>query len=98
MRHWCAVARLIKTKVETRTFDVFHVQKWLGHETSATTNTYISQATSYYSILPVDWVSLALKPTQKLAGQRDMKKTNRMPNLALLPDFSPVENNGPVAI
>lgn len=98
MRHWCAVARLIKTKVETKTFDVFYVQKWLGHETSATTNTYISQATSYYSILPVDWVSLALKPTQKLAGQRDMKKTNRMPNLALLPDFSPVENNGPVAI
>lgn len=43
-------------------------------------------------------VSLALKPTQKLAGQRDMEKTNRMPNLALLPDFSPVENNGPVAI
>jgi len=78
MRHWCAVARLIKTKVETKTFDVFHVQKWLGHETSATTNTYISQAISYYNILPVDWISLALKPSQ-MAGKRDMKKTNRTP-------------------
>lgn len=97
MRHWCAVARLIKTKVETKTFDVFHVQKWLGHETSATTNTYISQAISYYSILPVDWVSLALKPSQ-MAGKRDMKKTNRTPFSDLSPEFPPRESDGPVAI
>lgn len=67
MRHWCAVARLIKTKVDTGTYDVFHIQKWLGHETSATTNKYISQTISYYNILAVDWVSLALKPSQKRA-------------------------------
>ena len=29
MRHWCAVSRLIKTKIETGKFDVFTVQNWL---------------------------------------------------------------------
>lgn len=101
MRHCCATARPIKTMVETDEFDVFQVQKWLGHETSATTNTYISQAISYYSILPLDWVSLALKPSQKthkMAGQRDKKKTNRTHFSGLLPEFSPREVHGPVAI
>jgi integrase len=70
MRHWCAVARLIKTKVETKNFDIFEVQKWLGHEESSTTHIYVSQATDYYNHLPVDWISLALKPSQ-MAGQRD---------------------------
>ncbi len=101
MRHWCAVARLIKSKVETGTFDVFEVQKLLGHEEITTTNTYISQAVSYYKHMTVDWISLALKPCQKsaeMAGKRDMKKTNRTPKTGLLTAFSPVENNGPVAI
>jgi integrase len=97
MRHWCAVARLIKSKVETKNFDVFYVQKWLGHEQITTTNTYISHAANYYNIMPVDWISLALKPLQ-MAGKRDMEKTNRTPKSSLLTEFSPVEANGPVAI
>ena len=101
MRHWCAVARLIKTKFETGTYDVFQIQKWLGHEEITTTNTYIGQATSYYNVLPVDWISLALKPCRKnveMAGKRDKEKTNRTPFSGLLPEFSPRENHGPVAI
>jgi integrase len=101
MRHWCAVARLIKTKVETGTFDVFQIQKWLGHEEITTTNTYIGQATSYYNVLPVDWISLALKPCRKkvkMAGKRDKEKINRTRFLGLLPEFSPREYHGPVAI
>jgi integrase len=101
MRHWCAVARLIKTKVETGTYDVFQIQRWLGHEEITTTNTYIGQAVSYYHILPVDWISLALKPRQKYAetaGQRDKEKTNRTPFSGLLTEFPPREDHGPVAI
>jgi len=101
MRHWCAVARLIKSKVETGTFDVFQVQKWLGHEEITTTNTYIGQATNYYNVLPADWISLALKPCRKIdktAGQRDKEKINRTPFSGLLPKFSPRKNHGPVAI
>jgi len=97
MRHWCAVARLIKTKVETNNFDVFYVQKWLGHEQITTTNTYINYATSYYNVMPVDWISLALKPSQ-MAGKRDSEKINRIQKRGLLTELSPVENDGPVAI
>jgi len=101
MRHWCAVARLIKTKVETKNFDVFYVQKWLGHEQITTTNTYISQASNYYNVMPVDWISLALKPSQinaNMAGKRDMEKINRTQNPGLLTEFSPREPNGPAEI
>jgi hypothetical protein len=45
----------------------------------------------------VDWVSLALKPSQ-MAGKRDMKKTNRAPFSDLSPEFPPRESDGPVAI
>lgn len=100
-RHWCAVARLIKSKVETGNFDVFLVQKWLGHEQITTTNTYISQAISYYNAKPADWIALALKPFQKIkkmAGMRDKEKINRTPFLGLLTEFSPRRLNGPAAI
>jgi hypothetical protein len=101
MRHWCAVARLIKTRVETGSFDLFQIQKWLGHEEITTTNIYIGQATSYYNVLPVDWISLALKPCQKkakMAGQRDKEKINRTPFSDLLTEFSPRKEYGPVRI
>jgi len=97
MQHWCAVARLIKTKVETKNFDIFEVQKWLGHEESATTHIYVSQATDYYNHLPVEWISLALKPSQ-LAGKRDKEKIDRTHFLALLTGISPRNQSGPVEI
>lgn len=34
----------------------------------------------------------------QMAGRRDMEKTNRMPKSGLLPEFSPRESDGPVAI
>ena len=61
MRHWCAVARLNKSKYETGNFDCFHVKNWLGHERMATTEGYIKHAEKYYRDFPVDWVSCALK-------------------------------------
>jgi len=44
MRHWCAVARLIKTKIETDNFDCYPVENWLGHERMATTEGHIKHA------------------------------------------------------
>jgi len=63
-------------------------------------NTYNKLTRIKNSILPVDWISLALKPCQKsaeMAGKRDKEKINRMHFLGLLPEFSPREVNGPVA-
>ena len=65
MRHWCAVTRLIKTKVETGNFDVFTVRNWLGHEKITTTEGYIRYTEQYYQQLPEDWISLILKPRRK---------------------------------
>ena len=61
MRHWCAVARLIRTKIETGGFDCYQVKNWLGHEKLATTEGYIKYAERYYRDFPVDWIACALK-------------------------------------
>ncbi len=67
MRHWCSVARLIRTKCETGIFDCYPVKNWLGHERMATTEGYIKYAEEYYRDFPVDWISCALKsPTDKM--------------------------------
>jgi hypothetical protein len=45
-----------------------------------TTNTYISQATRNYNILPMYWINLAQKPCQKnvkMAGPRDKEKNQQ---------------------
>ena len=65
MRHWCAVARLIQTKVKIGNFDVYTVRNWLGHEKIATTQNYIRYAEQYYRQLPEDWISLVLKPRRR---------------------------------
>ncbi|MCK5030080.1 MAG: hypothetical protein KAR64_01300 [Thermoplasmatales archaeon] len=54
MRHWCAVARLAKSKNETGNFDCFHLKNCLGHERMATTEGYIKHAEKYYRDFPVD--------------------------------------------
>jgi integrase len=70
MRHWCAVARLIKTKIETGNYDCFTVKNWLGHERMSSTEEYIKYAEEYFRDFPVDWISCSLKPITKksLAG------------------------------
>jgi len=62
MRHWCAIARLIKTKRENGTFDVLTVRNWLGHTDIKTTQNYIHHADMYYNQAPIDWISNAIKP------------------------------------
>ena len=65
MRHWCAVARLIGTKVESRYFDTYQVRNWLGHEKPGTTEDYIRYAEQYYRQFPKDWISHALRKRKK---------------------------------
>jgi site-specific recombinase XerD len=90
MRHWCAVARLIRTKVETGSYDCFTVKNWLGHERMATTEGYIKHAEKYYRSLPVDWLSCALKPNLNMAG---MHKKNNMEKNQQIPKMGSVETN-----
>jgi integrase len=61
MRHWCAVARLIRTKIESKYFDTYQVKNWLGHDKQGTTEDYIRYAEQYYRQHPVDWISYAIR-------------------------------------
>ena len=60
-RHWCAIALLIRTKIETKTWDIRRVQKYLGHERPSTTDTYIEFAEEYYRQESKDWFLNALR-------------------------------------
>jgi len=60
-RHWCAIALLIRTRLESKTWDTRRVQKYLGHEKPSTTDTYIEFAEEYFRQEPKDWFLHALR-------------------------------------
>jgi hypothetical protein len=61
MRDWSAIARLIRTKVETKKWDVRTVKNALGHKYEKTTESYIKFAEDYYRKDPYDWLRSVLK-------------------------------------
>ncbi|MCX6666421.1 MAG: site-specific integrase [Euryarchaeota archaeon] len=65
-RHFSAVSRLIRTKIEHKTFDEYEVRDWLGHTKIETTMGYIKDAKHYYLLAPYDWINRVLKaPNQQ---------------------------------
>jgi integrase len=60
-RHFAAVSRLIRTKLEYKTFDEYEVRDWLGHTKIETTMGYIKDAKHYYLLAPYDWIHRVLK-------------------------------------
>lgn len=75
MRHWCAIARLIETKINTGSYDVFTVKNWLGHDEQETTDNYVHFAEMYYNQYPKSWVHNALRSTNKCLRGKHMVKT-----------------------
>ena len=61
MRRWCAVARLIETKVETGSYDEYEVYDWLGHTEIQTTMGYVKEAKKYYRQHPYNWIQRVLR-------------------------------------
>lgn len=62
MRHWCAIARLIESYIETGNWDKTDVQDWLGHDDVKTTDkNYTRFAKKYYKIAPNSWIKAILK-------------------------------------
>ena len=41
MRHWCAIARLIESKIKSGSYDLFKVKNSLGHDEQETTDRYV---------------------------------------------------------
>lgn len=71
MRHWCAVARLIETKIQTGHFEPITVKNWLGHEELKTTENYIQYAEMYYNQHKVSWIHHALRSHKNRRGKYD---------------------------
>jgi len=92
-RHWCAIALLIRTKIETKYWDIRRVQLFLGHDKPQTTDNYIQFAEDYYRQEPIDWLNHALRQTNSTSGGK-CEKIKRLGFSALLDDFSPVEEYG----
>lgn len=61
MRDWSAIARLIRTKVETGNWAIRDVKDDLGHRHEDTTETYVNFAKNYYRKDPYDWLRAVLK-------------------------------------
>ena len=68
MRHWCAIARLIKSKIETKNWDIWDVKEWLGHDKVTTTEDYVRYAKQYYRNASYDWIKAILKFHTKTHG------------------------------
>ena len=62
---FCAIARLIRTKIHSGSFDEFEVKEWLGHTKIQTTMSYIKDANHYYKLAPYDWINRVLKAASK---------------------------------
>ena len=60
-RHWCAIGKLINTKLETKRFDIYDVRDWLGHSEIQTTMTYVRDAKQYMRQSPFDWFKYIMK-------------------------------------
>ena len=74
MRHWCATARLIKSKVDTDNWDIWEVKDWMEHDKLDTTENYVKYAKKYYRNAPFDWIKSVLKHHQNLEenGQKSL--------------------------
>ena len=86
-RHWCAIAKLIQTKIETEHYDEYQVRNWLGHEQIQTTMDYIRDAEQYYKLAPYDWFKRVLKNHHRIVEENTLKSKPE--------GFTPVSTGNP---
>jgi hypothetical protein len=78
MRHWCAIARLIETRIESGNYDKFRIKNWLGHEDQKTTDNYVSFAEMYYNQYPKSWIQNALRSHLKKCERKATEKNQSL--------------------
>jgi len=76
MRHWCATARLIKSKIETKKWDIWEVKDWMGHDKIDTTEDYVKYAKKYHRNASFDWIKSVLKFHDNLEEENGLKSIN----------------------
>lgn len=98
-RHWCAVARLIQTKIQTGHYDCYVVKNWLGHDKIATTEGYIQHAENYFKRAPYDWIKHTLKFYKlKFIKEESVEKSKQRLKTYVSNGNSPREPSGPAQI
>lgn len=110
MRDWSAIARLIRTKEETKKWDIRTVKHDLGHKFQQTTESYIRYAENYYRKDPYDWLRAVLKFHKNSLRMLRLMEQEYGPGQEIPPIsintkkgaqsrwFSPVEVNEPMGI
>ncbi len=93
MRHWCAVARLIKSKVDTKKWDIWDVKEWLGHDKVSTTEEYVRFAKRYYRNANYDWIKAILKFHPKKYKKPTMEQENGLKSKTHPKTFASNGNN-----
>lgn len=61
MRNWCAIARMISSKVQTGNFDVYSVSDFFNHSNISVTQSYVLDSNKYYKMKPINWINAVLK-------------------------------------
>jgi site-specific recombinase XerD len=83
MRDWCAIARLINTKINDGNFDIYNVCDWFEHSDISVTQSYTKSAKKYYQIAPFNWIKAVLKSDfnlKKLIGEENSLNRNTQKN------------------
>jgi len=77
-RDWCAIARLIKTKLETGNYGIYEIRDWLGHDNVTTTQAYTYYADQYFRRDPYDWIRAILKYKCHLAQVEEKSTESKL--------------------
>jgi len=81
MRHWCAIARLIRSYIKTGNWDKTDVQDWLGHDKVSTTGNYTKFAKKYYLMTKYDWIEAILKSPKSWREENSQKSIKHQKTL-----------------
>jgi len=91
MRHWCAVSRLIETKIETGHFEPYTVKNWLGHTDIKVTENYIHYTEMYYHQYRNSCIHSALRSPRCCVRGKHEGKPEFGKKQQLSPQIVPVE-------
>ena len=85
-RHFCATARLIRTKLETGGFDIYSVNDFMGHEKLQTTKDYVKNTGLYVRQFNFDWIYRILKADSKISKE-NTEKSKELKKRVFRPSF-----------
>ncbi|UCD14519.1 MAG: site-specific integrase [Thermoplasmatales archaeon] len=98
-RHWCAIGKLIQSKLETGKFDEYLVMNWLGHSQIQTTMSYLREAEHYKHVANYNWFKRVLRYYNgNFIIEESTGKSKQREKTVVLTKISPRKGHGPAQI